>query len=82
MARMGGKPELLVAHDDYAQAFAFGGLGLAFVCGGTMTRTLLNPKGIASSSPGLRVPRRSAAETGGTSYPGKIVEEFTTPTGL
>ena len=36
----------------------------------TLGAALANPEGIASSSPRLRVPRRSAAKAGGTSYLG------------
>jgi hypothetical protein len=35
----------------------------------------MNPKGIPAQSPGLRVPRRSEAKAGGTSYLGKRVAE-------
>ena len=40
------------------------------------------PKGISSVSPGLRVPRHSAAKAGGTSYPGKRRGTISTLKGL
>jgi len=41
-----------------------------------------NPKGIESSSPGLRLPRRSNAKVGGTSYPGYAAPVLRNPNGV
>src|SRR5882672_6176683 len=41
-----------------------------------------NPDGIPSQSPGLRVPHRSAAKTGGRSYPGKPCGRRIKPNGV
>ena len=41
-----------------------------------------NPNGIAASSPGLRVPRRSEAQAEGTSYPGCGVRADANPKGV
>jgi len=50
--------------------------------GGKSSVYLDNPKGIAASSPGLRVPRRSTAKAGGTSYLGYAWQRFTSLKGL
>jgi hypothetical protein len=50
--------------------------------GSAFPRPSWNPKGIQPQSPGLRVPRRSEAKTGGTSYPGLASKNSTTPNGV